>query len=186
MMPTVREAEAIAKDLVGGIRPRWAHVRAAGRTAEQLVERAGLPERVVVAVWLHDVGYGSAIRETGFHPLDGARHLERMGIDAEVVRLVAWHTGAGFEAKQRGLIDDLASFELPAEVELDALTMVDLGTGPDGTAVLDSRRIAEILSRYEDGDPVHEAVARSTPFLLASSARAKRRLGLPEEWPTVG
>ncbi|GAB48982.1 HD domain-containing protein [Mobilicoccus pelagius] len=185
MMPTVREAEALARELVGGIMPRWAHVRAAGRTAEELVQRAGLSERVAVAVWLHDVGYGAGIRETGFHPLDGARHLERLGIDDEIVRLVAWHTGAGFEAEQRGLIDDLTGFKAPEQVELDALTMVDLATGPDGTAVLDSRRIAEILSRYEDGDPVHEAVTRSTPFLLASSARAKERLGLPEEWPTI-
>ncbi|MBW3085573.1 hypothetical protein KEM60_01773 [Austwickia sp. TVS 96-490-7B] len=86
----------------------------------------------------------------GFHPLDGARHLQRLGIDDEIVRLVAWHTGAGFEAEQRGLIDDLNCFALPEQVELDALTMVDLATDPDCTAVLDSRRIVEMLSRYED------------------------------------
>ena len=45
------------------------------------------------------------------------------------------------------------------------------------------KRIAEILSRYEDGHPVHEAVENSRSSLIASSRRAKAALGLSEDWP---
>ena len=51
------------------------------------------------------------------------------------------------------------------------------------TAVLEAR-IAEILSRYRDSSPVHRAVSRSRHELLASAERARKRLELPNEWPT--
>jgi len=142
-----------------------------------------MSERVAVAAWLHDIGYGPKIASTGFHPLDGARFLIDQGVCSEVVRLVAWHTGAAFEASERGLLGQLEQIEQPTAAELDALTMIDLATGPTGEAVLDVDRIAEILSRYEEGHPVHDAVMASSESLLASSARAKRALGLPQNWP---
>lgn len=183
MLLTVDSAQDLARSLVGDIHPRWEHVQAVGRRAEDLCETSGLPERVAVAAWLHDIGYGHAIAHTGFHPLDGARFLTEQGAPPEVARLVAWHTGAGFEAQERGLFDDLEAFAQPPANELDALTMIDLATSPTGEPVLDVKRIAEILSRYEDGHPVHEAIENSRPSLLASSHRAKAALGLPEDWP---
>lgn len=135
-----------------------------------------------MAAWLHDIGYAESIAHTGFHPLDGARFLAQCA-SKEVTRLVAWHTGAGYEARERGLLGDLEVFAQPPADELDALTMIDLGTSPTGEAMLDVKRIAEILSRYEDGHPVHEAVANSREFLLASSRRAKVMLKLPQNWP---
>lgn len=183
MITSVDDARLLARNLVGDMRPRWDHVEAVGQRAEDLCDTAGLAERVAVAAWLHDIGYGPAIAHTGFHPLDGARFLITHGAPAEVIRLVAWHTGAGFEAQERGLLGDLDAFAQPLADELDALTMIDLATSPTGEPVLDVKRIAEILSRYEDGHPVHEAVQNSRASLLASSRRAKAALGLPEDWP---
>ena len=52
--------------------------------------------------WLHDVGYSPDVRVTGFHALDGAVYLRDLGLPPEVVSLVAYHTGAEFEAEERG------------------------------------------------------------------------------------
>lgn len=180
---TVADGVNIAKGLIGALYPRWDHAQAVGRRAQELCEHSGLPERVVVAAWLHDIGYSPEIAAQGFHPLDGARFLARVGAPKEVVRLVAWHTGAGFEAEERGLLPELREFAQPDPEELDALTMIDLATGPEGTPVLDVNRIAEILSRYEEWHPVHKAVTRSALPLLDASRRAKWRLRLPEDWP---
>ncbi|MFD6855509.1 HD domain-containing protein [Streptomyces diastaticus] len=48
---------------------------------------------LVAAAWLHDIGYAPELRDTGSHPLDGARHLESLGAPARLVRLVAHHSG---------------------------------------------------------------------------------------------
>lgn len=180
---TVTSARDVAHSLIGDLEPRWSHVHAAGLRAEELCDSASLPEHVAIAAWLHDIGYSPAIAHTGFHPLDGARFLVEQGAPREVVRLAAWHTGAGFEAQERGLLGDLDAFAQPQAEELDALTMIDLATSPTGEPVLDVKRIAEILSRYDDGHPVHEAVENSRGSLLASSRRAKLALGLPQDWP---
>lgn len=158
---------------------RWAHVKAVGLAAEGLLPKIG--ERVVVAAWLHDVGYGPGQVDTGLHPLDGAEFLRRTGADPAVVSLVAYHSGARFEAVERGLAAALDEFPLPSADELDALTLLDMTTAPDGSRVPVSVRISEILGRYGPEHPVHRAVSRAQPELMASVARAARRLGLPDE-----
>lgn len=176
----VRDARRLAGLCLASVRgPRWAHVQAVGQAAEGLMPEIG--ERVVVAAWLHDVGYGTAKTGTGLHPLDGARFLRRQGMDTAVVSLVAYHSGASFEAVERGLTAELGEFPPPSAGDLDALTLVDMTTGPDGSRMPVSVRISEILSRYGPEHPVHRAVSRAQPELMASVARAARRLGLPDE-----
>lgn len=176
----VGDARRLASTCLASVKgPRWAHVQAVGFGAEELLP--GIGELVVVAAWLHDVGYGLAQVDTGLHPLDGARFLRRKATDPAVVSLVAHHSGARFEALERGLAAELDKFPLPDADELDALTLVDMTTGPDGSRVPVSVRISEILARYGPEDPVHRAVSRARPELMASVARAARRLGLPDE-----
>ncbi len=163
---------------------RWDHLSRVGRTAEELAERSPLvTEALVCAAWLHDVGYAPGIVVSGLHPLDGATFLSQMGLPREIVNLVAFHTGALYEAEERGLADQLAAFTQPVADDLDLLTMIDLSTAPDGSPMLDTDRITEILSRYEDGHPVNRAIRRSEPALRASSARGKHALGLANGWP---
>lgn len=185
-MWSVEQAQEIARDLVASMEPRWSHLQAVGRLAEGLAAQKGIPEHVVAAAWLHDIGYGERINIRGFHPLDGAVYLRTIDAPTEVVALVAWHTGASYEAEQRGLLGDLEKLPRPAAEDLDALTMVDLAISPSGEPTLDLDRIAEILTRYEENDAVHQAVKASMPHLLRSSARAKARLGLPQDWPICG
>lgn len=183
---SIADAEAIARDLVGSMEPRWSHLCAVGRVAEELAATKGIGEHVVAAAWLHDIGYGERINRRGFHPLDGAVFLQSVGAPQDVVALVAWHTGASYEAQQRGLLTQLEKLPCPDGEDLDALTLVDLATSPTGEPILDVDRIAEILTRYDETDAVHRAILESRPHLLQSSARAKNRLGLPQDWPICG
>ena len=183
-MWTIEDSRRLAEEYVSGMGCRWDHLSRVGRTAEDLAERSEIvTETVVCAAWLHDVGYAPGVADSGFHPLDGAIFLSALGVPPEIVGLVAFHTGALYEAEERGLAEQLAAFGQPAADDLDLLTMIDLGTAPDGTPILDTDRIAEILSRYDDAHPVHRAVRRSQAGLLASSARGKHSLGLADGWP---
>lgn len=62
----------------------------------------------MAAAWLHDIGYTPELATTQFHPLDGARYLR----DDRVVNLVAHHSGARYEAAERGLEAELSAFPL--------------------------------------------------------------------------
>jgi len=179
----LESAKAEAKRLLQGLPRRWAHVQTVGRVAESLVaEASDLPEVVAIAAWLHDIGYSPDLVETGLHPLDGARHLAATGWPDEVVRLVAHHTGASYEAEERGLVAELSCFPSPDPASLDALCLADLTTGPDGSRVSVEARLAEILTRYEPSDPVHRAITRSTPSLRAAAARAALASDSTDEW----
>jgi putative nucleotidyltransferase with HDIG domain len=170
---TVLRARVIAEERLGSLAPRWAHVRgvaaAAGLMAAGFATIDALA--VVAAAWLHDVGYAPSVRSTSFHPVDGAAFVRAAGFPSVVVSLVAYHTGAAFEAQERGLSDALTEFAEPPELLLDVLTCADMTTGPDGSRVRAEDRVNEILSRYSEDDPVHRAIERSAPTLLAAVAR---------------
>ena len=129
-----------ASDYMAGMGDRWLHVQAVGTKAAEL---SSFPrnDAVVCAAWLHDVGYAESVSVTGFHPLDGARLLQSLGASDEIAFLVAYHSGAEFEAEQRGLASELAKFTRPDQTDLDFLTLVDMTTSPRGSAaVLDLLR----------------------------------------------
>jgi hypothetical protein len=178
-----QKAPDLAADRLGDLGSRWAHVQSVGRLAQSLAVHGLVSSEVLAAAWLHDLGYAPSVAQTGFHPLDGARFLQAQGISPGVVALVAHHTGAMFEAEERGLADALNALPVPDAADLDALTLIDLVIGPAGDLTTPVSRIAEILTRYESGDPVHRAVTRSRTSLLASAQRARARLGLSDEWP---
>lgn len=161
---------------------RWAHVQSVAVSASRVASLVD-PVRegeIVAAAWLHDIGYASTIKRTGFHPVDGAEFARGAGFPALVVSLIAYHTGATAEAAQRGLQQRLAVIPEPPRETLDVLTFADMTTGPDGAPVEAEDRLSEILSRYEPSDPVHRAVSQSGPDLLASVARVQERLAASE------
>ncbi len=109
-------------------------------------------------------------------PVDGARYVRRQGQE-RLASLVAHHSGARFEAEERGLVDAWAEFEAGDGSLLDALTYADMTTGPAGQRVDLEERIAEILKRYPSDHPVHRAVSRSHPVLRGAVDRTRARLG---------
>lgn len=167
--------------VVGG--SRWAHVKSAGLTAERLHQAGVIDGDLVCAVWLHDIGYAPPLAVSGFHPLDGARYLHQLGLTDRIVGLVGAHTGAAWEAAERGLAGEWALLPSPAEADLDVVTLVDLSTSPTGDPIDPADRITEILRRYDPDHPVHRAVTRSRASLMQAVIRARRSLRLSTRWP---
>lgn len=174
------DSKRLAHELLGELPDRWAHVRAvAERSATLSGDRPLQMEVLVSASWLHDIGYSSALVDTGMHAIDGAMFLDREGAPVELVGLVAFHTGAEYEADERGLMDKLLQFDRPNQEWLDLLILADLMSGPNGERMSVTQRLDEIPTRYEPQHPVHRAILRSRPYLEECAARALARLVQP-------
>lgn len=134
VLDTPQGAAELAQSLLPPLGNRWLHTQAVAARARKVSAAVSEDERdlLVAAAWLHDIGYAPELRETGFHPLDGARHLERLGAPTRLVRLVAHHSGAVYEAEQRGLTAELAVYEREDSPLSDALVCADMTTGPAG------------------------------------------------------
>lgn len=171
-------ASALAERHLAVLGDRWLHTQAVARCASEVGRVLPEDDRsvVVAAAWLHDLGYGPEVRETEFHPLDGARHLVSLGADARLCALVAHHSGAAYEASERGLLDALSVFPRPDGPALDALIYADMTTGPRGQPFTFDQRIEEILHRYAPGDPVHRAITAARPYLAGCVRRTADRL----------
>lgn len=159
---TERNAEILARGLLADQQRRWSHVCGVAACAQELQ----MGQTVIDAAWLHDIGYSPEVKDTGMHAIDGAAYLRDRGWPADVVSLVAHHTGAWSEACERGLVDELKAFDEPPSELLDALTLCDLVVNPSGDRVAPAVRIAEIFDRYPVDHPVHRAVSRSGVGLM--------------------
>jgi hypothetical protein len=156
---------------------RWRHVRSVARRARWTAKRLSLPDDLVAAAWLHDIGYAPDLMETGFHPLDGARYLRRAGVDGQVVSLVAYRSCAQIEAEVRGLGVELAAEFSPADSLLsDVLLYCDMTTGPGGDYVRPADRLVEIRGRYGPDHKVTRFVERGAPEILATAGRVEDML----------
>ena len=126
-------------------------------------------EALVASSYLHDVGYADDLIESGFHPLDGARHL--LALDHErLAGLVAHHTGARHEAELRGLQDELADFRDEQTIVSAALAYSDLTTGPDGEAVSPEHRLRDVEFRYGEDSLVAAGLVAAWPELMQAVA----------------
>jgi hypothetical protein len=90
--------------------------------------------------------------------------------------LVAHHSGARFEAAERGLSAELEEFTFKDDPVLDALVTADLTTGPSGERLTYEQRIREILSRYQPDDPVHRTWTKAAPIMREAVERTEQRL----------
>ncbi|MEU1281113.1 HD domain-containing protein [Streptomyces sp. NPDC005805] len=174
-LDTPQGAAELAELLLAPLGSRWLHTQAVAARAGQA--SVAVPERdrelLVAAAWLHDLGYAPELRDTGFHPIDGARYLESLGAPARLVCLVAHHSGAVYEAEQRGLTAELDVYEREDSPVLDALIYADMTTGPAGQSFDFDRRVDEILERYAPGSEVHNAISKARPYLGAAVERTR-------------
>ena len=174
----VAAARDLAEALLTDLPQRWAHTAGVAARAAELCATMDPADRdrVVTAAWLHDIGYAEPVRDTGFHPLDGARFLRRAGWAARSSALVAHHSGACYVAEVRGLRHELAEFPRELSPVADALTYADQTVGPDGARVDVRARMAEMLARHgsaSDNARVHHLRA---PDILAAAERVEHRL----------
>jgi hypothetical protein len=176
----VDDARSLAERALATALPRrWQHVQAvAGRAAHISSTPDINGEALTAAAWLHDIGYAPSLVDTGFHPLDGARHLRHLGIVPErVVCLVAHHSCAMIEAEERGLAGELAAeFAREDTPTADTLWYADMTTGPDGQHLAVEQRLAEIRTRYGPGHVVTRFVDRAERQLVAAVERTEERL----------
>ncbi|WP_326568050.1 HD domain-containing protein [Amycolatopsis rhabdoformis] len=177
-MFTVDDAAGVAEKLIAPLGRRWSHVQSVAARARELSLAVPTEETdaLVSAAWLHDIGYAPEIGHTHFHPLDGARYLRDHGWPRGVVNLVAHHSGARFEAEERGLATELDEFPFEDSPSLDALVTADLTTGPGGERLTYEERISEILNRYSPDDPVHRTWIKAAPILRRAVRRTEARM----------
>ena len=172
-------AEDLARELLVRLPERVAHTEGVARKAEEAAAVFEPDEAadLVAAAWLHDIGYAQWLVGEGMHALDGGWFLQEQKFPVRVCQLVAHHSGARFEARERGLLDRLEySFPAPDPALLDALTYADLTTSPRGLPVSFDERIAEIIRRYPPDDPVHRAILAGRSDLAKSVENTVARL----------
>jgi hypothetical protein len=163
--------------LAASLPRRWRHVRSVARRARWAAKQLSLSDALVAAAWLHDIGYAPELVETGFHPLDGARYLRRIGIDSQVVGLVAYHSCAEIEAEVRGLGDVLVSEFKPGDALLsDVLLYCDMTTGPGGAYMRPADRLVEIRGRYGPDHEVTRFVEQAASEILTTVGRIEEML----------
>ena len=169
-------AEA-AERLIGPLGDRWLHVQAVAHEARRVAPVLPAEDRelLVAAAFLHDVGYAPSLNRLGFHSVDGARFL-RAHDQEQLASLVAHHSGARFEAEERGLVAELAAFPVEDGPIMDALIFADMTIGPSGQPMTLDERIEEVRRRYPPDDPVHRAIVRARPLLQAAIDRIQDRL----------
>jgi putative nucleotidyltransferase with HDIG domain len=167
----------------------WAHVQGVAGWARSLASVLGADADLLeAAAWLHDIGYAPGLTLTGLHQLDGARYLrDTQHADAMLCWLVAHHSCAVIEARERGLADALSSEFDPAPYVLaSVLTCCDMTTSPDGKPVPVERRLAEIHDRYGPGHLVSRSIRRATPMILRAVEQVHDRAAQTASFPQTG
>jgi putative nucleotidyltransferase with HDIG domain len=177
----IDRARDLARALLAESIPRrWVHSQGVARKAESVAHLVGDDAGVLVsAAWLHDVGYAPELVVTGMHQLDGARYLRDVaGVPEVVCRLVAHHSCAFIEGRNRGLSEQLAAEFPPVEgLASHAITYADMTTSPDGEPVDVEQRLAEIIARYGDGHLVAESIREASPLIVESVRTVTAALG---------
>lgn len=178
-------AAETAERLIGSLGDRWLHVQAVAHEARRVAPVLPAEDRelLVAAAFLHDVGYAPSLNRLGFHSVDGARFL-RAHDQEQLASLVAHHSGARFEAEERGLVAELAAFPVEDGPIMDALIFADMTIGPSGQPMTLDERIEEVRRRYPPDDPVHRAIVRARPLLQAAIDRIQDRLDDGSAQPT--
>jgi putative nucleotidyltransferase with HDIG domain len=135
-------------------------------------------DTLIAAAWLHDIGYGSPARESGFHPLDGAAYLSRNGWPESVCALVAHHSGSRFVAHVLGLDDRLREYAFVEDPLSDALTVADNTAGPNGMIMAVDERLREKQRRHGPDSANARANPERDDYIRAAGRRVARRLAI--------
>lgn len=174
----VGHARSLADALLAGLPQRWLHTVGVARRAQEGSATVDPADRelLICAAWLHDVGYSAALRDTGFHSVDGARYLDRLGWPQRLCALVAHHSGAQFLAGAVGVGVQLAAFDDERSDVSDALIFADQTTGVRGQPMTVPERLTEVLQRHGPESAHGLAHVQRAPYLLDAVERVQARL----------
>jgi HD domain len=178
MPQVVAVAADLTHEILDSDPDRLAHSQAVARRAEFLtptVEPKYAP-LLVAAAWLHDIGYAPGLRDTGFHPIDGARHLQTIGWPPAICNLVAHHSGARFVARVLRLDRQLEAYPFSQDAVSDALTVADQTIGPKGQAMTVEERMSDMLKRHGPSSPNALAHPQRERYIRAAAMRVAARL----------
>lgn len=128
---------------------------------------------LLAAAWLHDVSDVDVFHAKRSPALDSAKIARASGFDNAVVSLVAYCSGAVYEARELGLLAELTTFRRPPPKLLDALTYCDLTTDRYGFRTTADAYLEEILQGRRPDDPTHRATLAARDELLAAVARVQ-------------
>ena len=174
--PVVSRARARATEILSGEPELHEHASRTARRAAELAQRipGTRATDVMAAAWLHDIGYATPLRRTGFHPLDGALFLMGEDWPERIVRLVAHHSLAALEAPFYGVGHHLGVIEVVTGIDADILTSADLGGGAGDPAPSVAERL-EAMRIEEERAGVVPADVRSERYaaLLAAHRRVE-------------
>lgn len=95
------------------------------------------------AALLHDIGYLPELRDTGFHPIDGARFLIRRGYP-RLAELIICHSNSPEQAQLKGLEEINVSSDIIAKL----ITFWDVQIKQGGELVSYEDRLIDVLERY--------------------------------------
>jgi hypothetical protein len=181
----MREATVLAaQDLVHRVladRPeRIRHSAAVAARATSMTDAVADDEKalLVAAAWVHDIGYAPALKDTGFHPLDGARFLRLNGWEPALCDLVAHHSGSRFVASVTGMDEELSEFTFVENPLSDALTIADQTIGPEGPPLSLDERMHDMLERHGPDSPNSRAHPERESYFRAALQRVTQRLAV--------
>jgi putative nucleotidyltransferase with HDIG domain len=165
--------------LLSELPDRMAHTLLAGQQAQRVLGTVAPADRelLLAAALLHDIGYASALTQTGFHPLDGANYLALSGAPDRLASLVAHHSEARYLAAARGFVRELSRFRREEGPVMDALVYADMTSGPTGKPMTIADRLDDIAFRHRSEDPelLAARLARE-PDLIAAGERVRVRM----------
>ncbi len=181
----VEWATQLAAELLIPLDNRWLHTQGVVKRAHQIANILKEEDRsmLIAAAYLHDIGYAPSLNISGFHPLDGAYYLLAQN-QRRLASLVAYHSGAKFEAQLRGLTTELNRIPHERSAIADALTYCDMLTGPTGLEVSFNERLKDIFQRYNEKALVNRAIHQAMPSLESTMERT-RDLLCKQESPRI-
>ena len=160
-------AEEQARSLLSPLGDRWLHTKGVVERAQEVGKAFNEEDRMllIVAAYLHDIGYAPLLHHTDFHPLDGAQYLLAHH-QHRLASLVAYHSEAQYEAHLRGLTTALKKIPQEHSAIADALTYCDMISGPKGSHISFEERLADIFQRYDQAHIVNLAMHQAIPSLV--------------------
>jgi putative nucleotidyltransferase with HDIG domain len=167
-------AQALATSMLRDNPDRLAHSLRAAIQARSVCATVSPRDAdlLVAAALLHDIGYVAALRQTGFHAIDGARFLVKLDAPPRLAALVAHHSESWLLAEAAGLLAALSRFRREEGPVADALAYADMTAAPTGDPISVADRLADIAARHANEDPVMLAARLArVPRLMAAEQR---------------